>query len=64
MYPKRKPWFDMGLLPPDDVPIGEDFTFCERVRQMGFPVMVQPAALVDHYKNVKLTVRGAINAGP
>lgn len=54
IYPPEKPWFDMGIF--DGVPYGEDFTFCMRVSQMGYPISVNTTALVHHHKSVKLSL--------
>lgn len=56
VFPAAKPWFDMGVLN-HSIPIGEDFTFCDRVSQMGYPILAHKDALVDHYKDIKLTLR-------
>lgn len=53
VFPPQKPWFDMGTF--DEVPYGEDFTFCMRVKQMGYDITVNTHALVSHQKEVRLS---------
>lgn len=60
VYPPAKPWFDMGVF--DGIPCGEDFTFCHRVKQMGFDIYAHPSALVNHFKEFKLTLKDTSNA--
>lgn len=54
-FPPAKPWFDMGVY--DGIPYGEDYTFCMRVAELGYPITACPTALVDHYKEIKLTLK-------
>lgn len=54
IYPIEKPWFHMDIF--DGVAYGEDFTFCMRVAQMGFPVTCATDARVNHSKTIKLTL--------
>lgn len=54
IFPPEKPWFDMGIF--DQVPYGEDFTFCMRVAQMGYKPLAVTTAHCSHNKTMKLTV--------
>lgn len=54
IFPIEKPWFDMLIF--DQVAYGEDFTFCMRVHQMGFPVTCATDARVNHNKTIKLAL--------
>lgn len=60
IYPPSKPWFDMGTF--EGIPCGEDFTFCHRVAQMGYTIYAHPSALVNHFKEFKLTLKDTSNA--
>lgn len=54
-YGPAKPWFDMGVF--FGIPFGEDYTFCMRVKEMGFPIMANTKVRVDHFKELKLTLK-------
>lgn len=53
-YPINKPWFDNLIY--DDVPYGEDLTFCMKVKEMGFSIytVTDPPAILTHDKTIKL----------
>ena len=60
-----RPWFQM--VPKShtingvevDVPImGEDLSLCQRVREIGFKIWLDPSVRVDHHKTLKLTWNG------
>lgn len=57
-FPPAKPWFDMEIYK-SKVPMGEDYTFCLRVASLNYPIVASPVALVDHYKEIKLTLKDA-----
>lgn len=59
-FPPAKPWFDMGTY--DGIPYGEDYTFCMRIKELGISPVACPTALVDHYKEIKLTLKDACYA--
>jgi hypothetical protein len=51
-YPEPMVWFDEPVI--NGVHYGEDFGFCYRVRDMGYPVLVNRACKVIHHKTTKL----------
>lgn len=52
VYGRPVPWF--GEMVFDGVVHGEDFTFCIRVRQMGFPIIVNTDVQCGHVKSTML----------
>lgn len=54
----KRPWFQLGKEAVNfgnqviEVPVGEDLYFCERVRQNGNDVWVDPSIVVGHVKEV------------
>lgn len=54
VYGREAPWFANEVI--NGVQCGEDFTFCARVQQMGFPVNVNTAVQVDHIKHAAFKV--------
>lgn len=54
IYPHPMPWFANEII--DGVVHGEDFTFCSRVQQMGFRVIVNSAVQLDHIKHATFHV--------
>lgn len=55
VYNAPMPWFANEVI--DGVVHGEDFTFCARVQQMGFPVMVHTGVQLEHIKHATLRVQ-------
>lgn len=53
VYPEPLHWFHEPVTP-HGVHLGEDFGFCLRVREMGYPVLVNRACTVLHHKTIKL----------
>jgi len=51
-YKSPMPWFDEPIM--SQAKLGEDFGFCLRARQLGYPIWVRPDVHVDHYKTMKL----------
>lgn len=47
------PWFAPGVYA--GMEYGEDWTFCMRVRKLGYPIFVNTAVKVGHLKSVELT---------
>jgi hypothetical protein len=52
VYPEPMVWFDEPVH--KGVHCGEDFGFCIRVQEMGYPVLVNRACRVPHYKTTIL----------
>lgn len=52
VYPEPLPWFDEPVR--DAVHYGEDMGFCLRVRDLGYPVLVNRACTPLHHKTLKL----------
>lgn len=53
-YPPNKAWFDNLIY--NDVPYGEDLTFCMRVKEMGYKVYCAPDVWVRHEKSINLSL--------
>lgn len=60
-----RPWFKMVSKPhivdgiEVDLPImGEDLSLCQRVKEIGFKIWLDPSVKVDHHKTIKLTWNG------
>jgi hypothetical protein len=62
VYPPPHPWFHMpvedGLVAGDDngLTTGEDFGFCERVKRLGYPLLLHPGVRLRHVKNIALEI--------
>lgn len=62
LYPPPHPWFHMpvenGLVVGDDngLTTGEDFGFCERVKKLGYPVLLHPGVRLRHVKSIALEI--------
>lgn len=54
IYPHAEPWFTQYAS--DTMVYGEDFSFCMRVKQMGYPTMVNTAVQLAHIKKTALTI--------
>lgn len=59
VYGQPQPWFAEQVW--DGCIYGEDFTFCMRVKQMGYPVYVHTGIDVGHVKTVVLSKEMAKN---
>jgi hypothetical protein len=59
-YPPPFPWFhepvEEGLVAGDDngMVTHEDFGFCERVKELGYPVLLHPGVRLKHVKTIAL----------
>jgi hypothetical protein len=57
-----RPWFQSAFITTDDgytFPLmGEDISWCKRVKDNGFEIWLDPAVKVTHHKMVKLTWEG------
>lgn len=51
-YGEPLPWFDEPVV--NGVHYGEDFGFCHRVRELGYPVLAHRGATPLHHKTIKL----------
>lgn len=53
----KRPWFELGKVLQEingeiyEIPLGEDFYFCEKIAKQGFKVFVDPNIVVGHIKS-------------
>jgi hypothetical protein len=49
-----RPWFEFEWDKNHDSYLGEDYSFCEKVKKAGFDIYCDPFAVAKHYKSVLL----------
>lgn len=52
VYREFGPWYQITTAPDGHTRMGEDFSFCERLRLNGIPIWVDPAIPVVHHKDM------------